>query len=341
MKMTIPRPLCTIAAVAGSLTVASCSAPSGSSTPVDMTITIDGSSTVYPITVAIAEAYSTSAPQEAAIDVSFSGTSDGFRKFCAGETVINNASRPITNEEMQACGDAEIRYFELPVAFDAITVVVNPENTWAEDITVEELRTAWAESGQRQVTRWSDIRSSWPNQAIVLYGPGTASGTFDYFTEVILGEETAVRSDFVASEDDELLAQGVENNPNALGYFGFAYFGEHEGSLKALAIDNGGGPVSPSQATVEDGEYQPLSRPLFIYVNAKAAQENPALQAFVEFYLEQAPSIVGEVGYVPLPQDGYDVALTQFYRGKVGTVFDGQMQPGLTIGELLSKRAKF
>jgi len=325
----------------GSLAVASCSSPSGTANPEDLTITVDGSSTVYPITLAIAEQYSASAPQAAAMDVSFSGTSDGFRRFCAGETVINNASRPITNEEMQTCGDAQIRYFELPVAFDAITVVVNPDNTWAEDITVAELQTAWSESGQRQVTRWSDIRSSWPNQEIVLYGPGTASGTYDYFSEVIVGEDTAIRSDFVASEDDELLAQGIENNPNALGYFGFAYFGEHEDTLKALAIDNGSGPVIPSQETVENGEYQPLSRPLFIYVNAQAAQENPALQAFVQFYLEQAPVIVGEVGYVPLPQDGYDVALTQFYRGKVGTVFDGQMQPGLTIGELLSKRAKF
>jgi phosphate transport system substrate-binding protein len=319
----------------GSL-LAGCSAPSPTNLEAQPLV-IDGSSTVYPITVAIAEQYATSMPQAVTIDVSFSGTSDGFEKFCAGETLINNASRPISRDEMQTCGDAKIRYFELPVAFDAITVVVNPQNTWAEEITVDELKTAWAEAGQRQVTTWQDIRSSWPSEAIALYGPGTASGTYDYFSEVILGEDTPSRSDYVASEDDELLAQGIESNPNALGYFGFAYYEEHADTLKALAVDG----VVPSRATVEDGQYQPLSRPLFIYVNAQAAQENPALQAFVQFYLENAPTVVPEVGYVPLPQDGYDVALTQFYRGKVGTVFDGQMQPGLTIGELLTKRATF
>ncbi len=319
----------------------SCSSATDSSQVVSQKISVDGSSTVFPITAAIAEQFAATEATEVAVDVSFSGTSDGFRRFCAGETVINNASRPINQQEMQACGDAKIRYFELPVAFDAITIAVNPANTWANDITVEELKTAWAESGQRQVTSWRDIRSSWPDEPIVLYGPGSASGTFDYFSEVILGDDTISRSDYVASEDDELLAQGIENNANALGYFGFAYFEEHQGELKALAVDAGDGSVSPSRETVESADYQPLSRPLFIYINAQAAQENPALQAFVQFYLENAPTIVNEVGYVPLPQDGYDVALTQFYRGKVGTVFDGQVQPGLTIDELLTKRATF
>lgn len=320
---------------------AGCSSTPRNTNLENQTILIDGSSTVYPITVAIAEQYSTTQSQAVTVDVSFSGTSDGFKKFCAGETVINNASRPISRDEMKTCSDAKIRYFELPVAFDAITIAVNPQNTWAKDMTVAELKTAWAEAGQRQVTTWQDIRNSWPNEPIVLYGPGTASGTYDYFSEVVLGEDTVSRSDYVASEDDELLAQGIEDNPNALGYFGFAYFEDHSDSLKALAIDNGRGPVAPSQATVESGQYQPLSRPLFIYVNAQAAQENPALQAFVRFYLENAPSTAQQVGYVPLPQDGYKVALTQFYRGKVGTVFDGQMQPGLTIDELLTKRATF
>ena len=319
----------------------SCSSSADNATLEDQTITVDGSSTVYPITVAIAEQYAANQSQEVAVDVSFSGTGDGFEKFCTGETVINNASRPISRDEMQTCSDAKIRYFELPVAFDAITIAVHPQNTWAEDITVEELKTAWAESGQREVTSWRDIRGSWPDEDITLYGPGTASGTYDYFSEVILGEDTASRSDYVASEDDELLAEGIENNPNAMGYFGFAYFEDHADALKALAVDGGSGPVMPSQVTVEEGQYQPLSRPLFIYVNAEAAQNNPALQAFVRFYLDNAPTTVQKVGYVPLPQDGYEVALTQFYRGKVGTVFDGQMQPGLTIGELLTKRATF
>jgi phosphate transport system substrate-binding protein len=320
---------------------ASCSTPSGSTGNQVQSIKIDGSSTVYPITAAIVEDYLASESQEVSIEASFSGTGDGFRKFCAGETVINDASRPISKEEMAACADAKIRYYELPIAFDAITVVVNPQNTWAKDITVEELQMAWTESAQRQVNSWQDIRSSWPAKPIALYGPGTASGTFDYFTEVIVGENARVRSDFVASEDDELLAQGVANNPDALGYFGFAYFEEHQDELKALAVDSGAGPVVPSNETVERGQYHPLSRPLFIYVNAQAAQENPALQAFVRFYLDNAADAAQAVGYVPLPQDGYEVALTQFYRGKVGTVFDGQMQPGLTIGELLSKRSTF
>jgi phosphate transport system substrate-binding protein len=323
------------------MATAGCSTTTRSDVPVDQSIIVDGSSTVYPITLAIAEQFAAAESRDVPVQVSFSGTSDGFRRFCAGETVINNASRPISQAEMATCGDAKIRYFELPVAFDAITIAVNPQNTWAEDITVEELRTAWAESGQRQVNAWQDIRSSWPDENIVLYGPGTASGTYDYFSEVILGEGVNSRSDYVASEDDELLAQGIENNPNALGYFGFAYFEEHADELKALAVDSGAGPVIPSRETVEDGDYQPLSRPLFIYVNAEAAQNNPALQAFVQFYLENAPTVVESVGYVPLPQDGYEVALTQFYRGKVGTVFDGQMQPGLTIGELLTKRSTF
>ena len=326
-----------LALVGAGVTAVGCSSSPNSLSPTDQPITIDGSSTVYPITTAIAEQYASTESPDVEIAVSFSGTGDGFDKFCAGETMINNASRPISNEEMQACGYAKVRYFELPVAFHAITIVVHPENTWAADITVEELKTAWAESGQRDVTNWQDIRSSWPSEPIALYGPGTASGTYDYFSEVILGEDTSSRSDYIASEDDELLAQGVEANPNAMGYFGFAYFEAHAGNLNALAVDG----VIPTQETVENGEYQPLSRPLFIYVNAQAAQEHPPLQAFVQFYLENAPTTVETVGYVPLPQEGYEVALTQFYRGKVGTVFDGQMQPGLTIGELLSRRAEF
>ncbi|MBE7385225.1 MAG: PstS family phosphate ABC transporter substrate-binding protein [Leptolyngbya sp. SIO1E4] len=319
----------------------SCSAPSGSTGSADQVIRIDGSSTVYPITDAIAADFLAAESEEIALEVAFSGTGDGFEKFCAGETVVNNASRPISEAEMTTCRDADIRYFELPVAFDAITIAVNPENTWAEDITVEELKMVWAESAQRQVTTWNEIRSDWPNRNITLYGPGTASGTYDYFTEVILEDGTTGRSDYIASEDDQLLVDGISNDPDALGYFGFAYYEENQTLLKALGVDSGEGAVVPSREMVEQGQYHPLSRPLFIYVNAQAAQENPNLQAFVQFYLENAPTAVQDVGYVPLPQEGYEVAMTQFYRGKVGTVFDGQLQPGLTIRELLSKRATF
>lgn len=193
--------------------------------------------------------------------VSFSGTSDGFGKFCTGETVINNASRPISREEMQACGNAKIRYFELPVAFDAITIVVNPQNTWAEDITVEELKIAWSEVGQRQVTVCKIFVAAGPVSPLFFMAPvrPRAPMTTDYFSEVILGEGVTSRSDYVASEDDEILAQGIKTNPNALGYFGFAYFEAHQGELKALAVDAGAGPVAPARETVENGQYQPLS----------------------------------------------------------------------------------
>ncbi len=319
----------------------SCStAPSSSGTDASV-IKIDGSSTVYPITDAIATAFQAERAPTVELEVSFSGTGDGFDKFCAGETVINDASRPISTDEMAACRDAEIRYFELPIAFDAITVVVNAANDWAEDITVDELQAMWTASAQREATTWQDIRPSWPNRELVLYGPGTASGTYDYFTEVVVGDKGEIRSDYVASEDDDLLVSGVSRDEGALGYFGFAYYEASQDTLKALAIDSGEGPVLPSRETVERGQYHPLSRPLFIYVNAQAAQENPALQSFVEFYLQNAAEVAIAVGYIPLPQDGYEVAMTQFYRGKVGTVFEGSMQPGLTIGELLSKRATF
>ena len=318
-----------------------CSAPSSSSGSESQTILIDGSSTVYPVTLAITEDFLAAKPQEADVEVSFSGTGGGFQKFCAGETVINDASRPINQEEMAACRDAKIRYIELPIAFDALTVVVNPDNAWAENITLEELQAVWSVSAQRETTTWQDIRPSWPDRPITLYGPGTDSGTYDYFTEVVLGDGAESRSDYIASEDDDLLVTGISQDANALGYFGFAYYEENLDSLKALAVDSGNGAVLPDQETVERGQYQPLSRPLFIYINAQAAQESSALQAFVRFYLDNAPTVVQEVGYVPLPQEGYEVAITQFYRGKVGTVFDGQMQPGLTIGEILSRRAEF
>lgn len=298
-------------------------------------IRIDGSSTVFPVTQAIAEAYNTANGDSVEVDVSFSGTGGGFEKFCAGETDISNASRPIEEDEIAACDDAGIRYYELPVAFDALTVVVNPQNTWAEDITIEELKTLWEPAAQEEITQWNQVRSSWPAQPIELYGPGLDSGTYDYFAEVVVGSDT--RSDFVASEDDDILAAGVADNPNALGYFGLAYYAEQPDSLKALAIDSGDGPIEPTTENVEQAEYNPLARPLFIYVNFKAAQENPAVREFVQFYLENAPTLVDDVGYVPLPEEGYHIAWVNFQEGEAGTAFDGVPQPNLTIAELLRK----
>jgi len=302
-------------------------------------IVIDGSSTVFPITEAIATTYSQTQENPVDVSVTFSGTGGGFEKFCAGETDINNASRPILDAEMAACNENNVRFVELPVAFDALAVVVNQQNTWAEDITLDELQTLWEPAAQGQITRWNQIRSDWPNQPIALYGPGLDSGTYDYFTEVVVGGDS--RSDFTASEDDDILARGVGQNSNALGYFGFAYFNENRDTLRALAVDSGNGPVEPSDETVFSGEYQPLSRPLFIYVNLTSAQTNPALREFVEFYLEQAPEQVEAVGYVPLPEEGYHIARVNFHEGEVGTAFDGKPQPNLTIAELLRRTKRF
>jgi phosphate transport system substrate-binding protein len=319
--------------------MASCSSPSQTA-DVDPTITVDGSSTVFPVTSAVAEAFQVETP-EAEINVSFSGTGGGFEKFCRGEISINNASRPISKQEMETCSNNEVRYYELPVAFDAITVVVNPENSWAEDITLEELEQAWSPASQRTITTWQQLRASWPNRPLKLYGPGTDSGTYDYFTDVVLGEGVNSRSDFSASEDDSILVDEISRDPEALGYFGFAYYEDNQDRLKSLGVDSGSGPIEPARETVEQGRYQPFSRPLFIYVSSQALQNNPVLQDFVRFYLENASEFAETVGYVPLPAESYDVALTQVYRNKVGTAFDGTLQPGLTIGEVLQKQKTF
>ncbi|MDJ0593098.1 MAG: PstS family phosphate ABC transporter substrate-binding protein [Pleurocapsa sp. MO_226.B13] len=303
-------------------------------------INIDGSSTVYPITNAIAEQYRT-AKADTDITVNFSGTGGGFKKFCAGETEINNASRPISAAEMKACKEAGVAYIELPIAFDALTVIANPANDWLESITIEELAKIWSPEAEDRVNRWNQVNSEFPDRPLNLYGPGEASGTYDYFTEAVVGESGASRSDYLKSEDDNILVQGVEQDPNALGYLGLAYYESDQDNMKAVAVDRGEGPVLPSRETVEAGEYQPLSRPLFIYVNSSAAQKNPDLQEFVEMYIEQAPEVVTQVGYVPLPEDGYQLTEIHFQRGKVGTVFEGKSAFNLTIGELLRKQATF
>lgn len=304
-------------------------------------IKIDGSSTVFPITATIAQEFQKTKTNAVPVQVAFSGTSGGFQKFCAGETDISNASRPILNKEIEACRKAGVRYIELPIAFDALTVVVHPQNNWANDITVAELKKIWEPPAQGKITNWQQVRTSWPNKPLNLYGPGKDSGTFDYFTEAVVGQRDASRNDYTASEDDEVLVQGVSQDPNALGYFGYAYYEENQDKLKALAVNKGEGSVLPSRQTVEKAQYQPLSRPLFIYVNAKSAQNKPELRAFVEFYLKNAPTLVSSVGYVPLPAEAYHLDSVHFHRGKVGTVFAGQPDFNLTMSELLRKQAKF
>jgi phosphate transport system substrate-binding protein len=246
-------------------------------------IKIDGSSTVFPITDAIAKEFQKTRTDKVQVTVDISGTGGGFKKFCAGETDISNASRPILTAEMKACNSSSVRYIELPIAYDALTVVIHPTNDWAKSITTDELRKMWSPSAQGKITRWKQVRPDWPDQPLKLYGAGKQSGTFDYFTEAIVGKTRASRSDYIASEDDDVLVQGVSKDPNALGYFGFAYYEANLNKLKAVAVDNGKEAVLPSRQTVEKAQYQPLSRPLFIYVNAKAAQTKPAVKNFVDF----------------------------------------------------------
>ena len=288
-------------------------------------ILIDESSTVYPITQAVAEEFLSTQQTPVNVTVNFSGTGGGFKKFCAGETDVNNASRPIQTDEMEACNRAGVRYIELPIAYDALTVVVNPENDWAESITLAELEKIWEPKAMGKITHWNQVRDSWPNNPLTLYGPGSNSGTFDYFTEAVVGEVGESRSDYLASEDDDILVQGVTQDPNALGYFGYAYYESHQDDLKALAVDSGDDPVMPSRETVKNAEYQPLSRPLFIYVNVANSQNNPMLREFVEFYLEKAPETMRTVGYITLPDEGYYLAQIHFPRGKVCTVSMGSL----------------
>ncbi|MEB3310659.1 MAG: PstS family phosphate ABC transporter substrate-binding protein [Snowella sp.] len=303
-------------------------------------IQIDGSSTVFPITDAIAKEYNQTNNDDIQVKVGISGTTGGFKKFCEGETDINNASRPITPEEMEICNKAGVRFSELPIAFDALTVVVNPQNTWAKDITLEELKKMWEPSAQGKITNWKQIRASYPDKPLRLFGAGKDSGTYDYFNEVVIGDKDS-RTDYVASEDDNAIVQGVSQDPNALGYFGLSYYEEKQNQLKALGVDSGKGAILPSRETVEKAKYQPLSRPLFIYVNQQAAQDKPEVLAFVRFYLENAQRLVTSVGDIPLPNEAYHLNQIHFDTGKVGTVFEGKPQPDLTISELLRKRKAF
>jgi phosphate transport system substrate-binding protein len=276
------------------------------------TIEIDGSSTVYPITEAVAEEFGNETAGSVRVMVGFSGSGGGFRRFCNGETQISNASRHITAGERELCAQNGVEFVEMQVAIDGLAVVVNPKNTFVECLTVEELRRMW-EPGS-QIGRWSQVRAGFPDEPVRLYGPGTNSGTFDYFTEAVMGRERASRSDFTASEDDNVLVQGVGGDGFALGYFGYAYYHENQGRLKPVAVDNGGGCVMPDPETVASGEYAPLARPLFIYVN-RAALERPEVDAFVRFYMEHAPVLSREVGYVAAPAAVYQRNISQLGQG--------------------------
>lgn len=302
----------------------------------DAIVKIDGSSTVYPITEAVAEDFQKERKGAVKVTVGISGTGGGFKKFCRGETDIVNASRPILKKEMDDCKKMGIQYVEMPIAFDALTVVVNPKNDWSKTITVAELKKIWEPAAQGKITKWSQVNPTWPDETIKLYGAGADSGTFDYFTEAIVGKAKSSRGDFTASEDDNVLVQGVASDKNGLGFFGFAYYAENKKKLKVVAIDAGKGAVVPSAQTVEDGTYQPLSRPVFIYVNIKSA-ERPEVRQLIEFYMKNAPALVQEVKFFSMPAQAYVTNLKHFAEKKVGTVFGGKPEVNLRIEEVLNR----
>jgi phosphate transport system substrate-binding protein len=303
------------------------------------TIKVDGSSTVFPITEAVAEEFMVATPG-AQVTVGISGTGGGFKKFCRGETDVADASRPILKEEMEACKANNITYIELPVAFDALTVAVSPKNETLDSISIEELKKMFEPAAQGAVTKWNQVRSDWPDAPLNLYGAGSDSGTFDYFTEAVVGKAKSSRGDFTASEDDNVLVQGVEHNKNSLGYFGLAYYVSHQERMRAVPIVNSkGAAILPSIASVTDGSYEPLSRPLFIYVSAIAAQR-PEVRQFIEFYMTEGPALAAEAGFVPLPERASQLALKHFQDGRLGSVFGGVPEVGVTIDELLEREAR-
>ena len=305
------------------------------------TIKADGSSTVFPITEAVAEEFQKAKKGAVRVTVGISGTGGGFKKFCRGETDIQDASRPILAGEMESCKAAGIQYMELPVAYDALTVVVNSENSWVKSLTVAQLKKMWEPSAQGKISKWNQIDPSWPDAPIRLFGAGSDSGTFDYFTEAVVGKAKSSRGDYTASEDDNVLVQGVIRDKNALGYFGYAYYAENASKLKAvpIAVRDGKPAVAPSPNAVINGSYQPLSRPIFIYVNAKSIQK-PEVKEFVEFYLKHAADLVKQVSYIPLSNSDYNLVLENVNKRKLGSLFGGVPEIGVTIDELMRREGK-
>jgi phosphate transport system substrate-binding protein len=334
-----------LAVLVGALTVACgrSSTPAGGEggeQPLSGAIRVDGSSTVFPISEAVAEEFQRANPN-VRVTVGISGTGGGFQKFCRSETDISDASRPIRAAEMETCKMAGIDYIELPVAYDGLAIVVNPKNTWVASITTAELKTLWQPEAQGKVTRWNQVRSSWPDREIRLFGAGVDSGTFDYFTEAINGKEKASRGDFTSSEDDNVIVQGVSGDEAGLGFLPLAYVEQNKTAVKLVPVDdgnkeNGDGAITPSAETVRNGTYQPLSRPLFIYVARKAA-DRPEIQRFVESYFTSA-DLLQEVGYVELTPDLYNLAKAHFSERKVGSAFgSGGSQVGMTLEALLAR----
>jgi len=289
------------------------------------TIVIDGSSTVFPITEAVAEEFQKANP--ARVTIGISGTGGGFKKLCAGETAVGGASRPVKVSELEACAKGNIKLIELPVAYDGIVIVTHKDNTWVDHLTVAELKVLWEPAAQGKVLRWNQIRASWPDAEVHLFGPGVDSGTYDYFTAAVVGTEHASRGDFTSSEDDNVLVQGVATDKNALGFFGFGYYSENAEKLKLIPIDdgnpdNGAGPITASPETVASGTYQPLSRPVFIYISQTALGRSE-VASFVDYYMKHAATLAAEVGFIPLPSRASELATRRLAARTEGSAFGG------------------
>jgi phosphate transport system substrate-binding protein len=297
---------------------------------------IGGSSTMFPILREAIQAFR-AAGQRAAIDLRETGSSDGFRRFCAGQLEIANASRPINARELKACASQRVSFIELPIAFDALTVVVHPANTWARQISSGELARLWGRQAQGKVDRWVEVNRDWPDRPIKLCGPGKDSGTYDYFNKAINGSADNSRSDYSASEDDTVIVRCVAENPNALGYFGYSYFKNNAQRLRALAILTDAGAVSPSPLNVQTGRYRPLSRPLFLYINDQAMIRSPELQKFITFTIRNGLRIVAKAGDIPLPASTYRLVEAKLYKRVLGSAFAGDLPVGLSIGEALRR----
>jgi phosphate transport system substrate-binding protein len=332
--MSIPT-LVRVLVFASGMALAACTAAQ-EDVPAPMPIRIDGSSTVYPVSQEIAAAFAQAESGAVAVDVQESGTGGGFEKFCAGELDILDASRSIRTAEMLTCFNNDVRYVEAPIGFDGVTVIVHPDNP-VTSITVEELRLMWEGASEGVVTNWRQINPAWPDQPISLFGPGTASGTYDYFVEAVQDEPTPLRTDYTASEDDNVIVDGVAGDINALGFLGHSYYERNAERLRALAVDSGLGPMRPTTENIRSGDYSPLSRPIFIYVNASSL-ERPEVAHFVDFYLSNAERIVEDVGYVALPPDSYDVYRARVENREVGTAFAGRPAVGYTIEQVIAQQ---
>ena len=299
------------------------------------TTDIDGSSTVFPITEAMVEDWGESIGGSARLVIGVSGTGGGFKKFCAGDIDINNASRPIKTSEEQKCAEAGIEFIELPVAIDGLTIGVNPDNDFAQCITVDELHTMWSPESEGEIKRWNQIRPEWPDQNLQLYGPGVDSGTFDYFTETINGEPQASRGDFTSSERDNVLVRGIAGDRGSLGYFGYSYFVENRDILKMVAIDSGAGCIFPTDETINDGSYSPLSRPLFIYVS-KESWVKQDVKDFVGYYVSyERAGLLRDLGFVAFPEPVHALITDRFKRGLTGSIFGGENPQHGTVEEIL------